>query len=97
MIPKHSMDGLSAFELSRTDLHAEGGKGVIFASLFQSMRKPTSSDDMDGSAPAAARGAVEVLSDEALEVPNVATLKPSPEPKGREAALAVAAVVLAFP
>ena len=59
---------------------AEGCNGVIFASLLQSIRKPTSSEVTGGMAPVALTCAAEVLRTEALRVPIVATLKPSPDP-----------------
>jgi hypothetical protein len=97
MMPEHSNVGSSEEALSKRDDHAGGANGVILASLVQSMRKPTSSEVRDGSAPVAATGAAEVLDEGAWEAPMVATLKPSPEPYGRLDELAAgAAAVLAL-
>lgn len=90
------MDDVSADALSRRDFQAEGCNGVILASLLQSTRKATSSEVTGGSAPVAVSAAVEAFKEEALHAPMVATLKPSPDPKGRAVEVMGAAVVLAF-
>lgn len=95
-MPEHSIVGVSDGAPSMIDLQTDGCKGVILASLLQSIRKPTSSELIEGGAPEAESGAADELKDEAFEVPIVATLKPSPEPKGRLAVDVGAAVVLAL-
>ena len=95
-MPKHSKEGCSGVAASRIDFQAEGCKGVILASLPQFMRKPTSRE-VSGERTLVAVGVAEdAVRDAALDVPMVATLNPSPEPKGRRAAVVGAAVVLAL-
>lgn len=60
------MDASSDDAPSRIALQAAGWRGVILASLLQSMRKPTSGEVIGGRAPVAVSETVEAASDEAL-------------------------------